>query len=80
MAICFRTGLGRWCIEIGPAIPLQLDGVDRSVDDVSLDVNRALETAILRDPANWFWVHRKWKPASKIQKNRAPESESRTDP
>jgi Kdo2-lipid IVA lauroyltransferase/acyltransferase len=73
MAICFRTGLGRWCIEIGPAIPLQIDGEERSVDDISLDVNKALEVAILRDPANWFWVHRKWKPASKIQKQRATE-------
>ena len=25
------------------------------------DVNRAFEAAILRDPANWFWVHRRWK-------------------
>ena len=26
------------------------------------DVNRAYETATLRDPANWFWVHNRWKP------------------
>jgi len=25
------------------------------------DVNRALEAAVRRDPANWFWVHRRWK-------------------
>ena len=26
-----------------------------------LDVNRAFEAAIRRDPANWFWVHNRWK-------------------
>jgi KDO2-lipid IV(A) lauroyltransferase len=24
-------------------------------------VNRAYEKAIRRDPANWFWVHDRWK-------------------
>jgi KDO2-lipid IV(A) lauroyltransferase len=27
-----------------------------------LDVNRAFEDAVRRDPANWFWVHNRWKP------------------
>ena len=36
------------------------------------DVNRAFEAAVRRDPANWFWVHRRWKKdASKVQ---SPES------
>jgi hypothetical protein len=26
-----------------------------------LDVNRAFEAAVRRDPANWFWVHNRWK-------------------
>ena len=25
------------------------------------DVNRSFEAAVRRDPANWFWVHRRWK-------------------
>jgi lauroyl/myristoyl acyltransferase len=25
------------------------------------EVNLALEAAVRRDPANWFWVHRRWK-------------------
>ena len=25
------------------------------------DVNAAFEAAIRRDPANWFWVHNRWK-------------------
>jgi lauroyl/myristoyl acyltransferase len=28
------------------------------------DVNRAFEAAVRRDPANWFWVHKRWKPDS----------------
>jgi lauroyl/myristoyl acyltransferase len=31
------------------------------VADIMRDVNRAFENAVRRDPANWFWVHRKWK-------------------
>ena len=25
------------------------------------DVNRVFEAAVRRDPANWFWVHNRWK-------------------
>jgi len=25
------------------------------------EVNRAFEQAVRRDPANWFWVHNRWK-------------------
>ena len=62
-AICFRTGLGRWRIELGDEIPTRdADDRPRPVEAIMLDVNRAFEQAIRRDPANWFWVHRRWKP------------------
>ncbi len=67
-AMCYRIGLARWEIEIGKAIPTHHNGARRPVDDITLDMNRALEQAIRRDPANWFWVHRRWKPASRFQK------------
>jgi KDO2-lipid IV(A) lauroyltransferase len=35
------------------------------------DVNLAFEAAVRRDPANWFWVHNRWK-ASK-RKIKDPE-------
>ena len=60
-AICFRTGLARWRVEIGDEIPTHQSGERRAVEDIMLDVNRAFELAIRRDPANWFWVHRRWK-------------------
>lgn len=60
-AICFRTSLGRWRIEISDEIPTHAGEERRSVQEIMTDVNLAFETAIRRDPANWFWVHRRWK-------------------
>ena len=60
-AICYRTGLAKWRIDCGKSIPTRINGVPRSSEDIMLDMNRELETAIRRDPANWFWVHRRWK-------------------
>lgn len=71
-AICFRTGLGRWRIEVGSLIPTRHpDGTPRDVVEITKDTNAVLEAAIRRDPANWFWVHRRWKPQSKYQATRA---------
>jgi KDO2-lipid IV(A) lauroyltransferase len=58
---CFRLGPGRWRVEVGPAIPLQEDGQARSLEAIMRDVNAAMEAAVRRDPANWFWVHNRWK-------------------
>jgi KDO2-lipid IV(A) lauroyltransferase len=59
--ICYRVGLARWRIEQGPEIPTQEEGKTRSTYDIMRDVNRAFEAAVRRDPANWFWVHNRWK-------------------
>lgn len=61
-AICYRVALARWRIEVGTPIPTRhADGSRRDPAQVMSDVNAAFETAVLRDPANWFWVHRRWK-------------------
>ena len=60
--ICYRVGLAKWRIEAGDEIPTKIDGVARSSADIMRDVNAAYEAAIRRDPANWFWVHNRWKP------------------
>jgi lauroyl/myristoyl acyltransferase len=62
--ICYRIGLARWRIEGGPEIPTRENGQPRSTAAIMLDVNRAFETAVRRDPANWFWVHNRWKQAN----------------
>ncbi len=77
-AICFRTRLGYWRIEVGDAIPTHLDGRPRSVADIMQDVNTAFEEAVRRDPANWFWVHNRWKPGRKPVA--ASEPEPQTEP
>src|SRR5260221_252730 len=61
-SICYRVGLARWRIEAGAEIPVHENGQPRSTRAIMLDVNRAFEAAIRRDPANWFWVHNRWKP------------------
>ena len=61
-AICYRTALARWRIDFGEEIPTQDNGEPRSTESIMLDINRAFEAAIRRDPANWFWVHKRWKP------------------
>lgn len=60
-AICYRVGLGQWQIELSDEIPTHEDGHPRSVEEITRDINRAFETAVLRDPPNWFWVHNRWK-------------------
>jgi KDO2-lipid IV(A) lauroyltransferase len=67
-SICYRTGLAHWEIEAGDEIPTRVNGVARSTTEIMRDVNRAFEIAVRRDPANWFWVHRRWKlPKTKIE-------------
>ncbi len=60
-AICYRTAPGRWRIEVGDEIPTHINGQPRSTEDMARDINHAFEAAIRRDPANWFWVHNRWK-------------------
>src|SRR6185295_12414381 len=61
-AICHRLGLARWRIEIGDETPTVVNDHPRPVSEIMRDVNLAFETAVRRDPANWFWVHNRWKP------------------
>ena len=73
MAICYRTDLARWRIEVGPVIPTHDEhGQERSLEDITLEIHRQYEIAVRRDPANWFWVHRRWKPPSANQRTQGP--------
>ena len=60
-AIIYRVSLGRWRAEVGDEIPTRVDGKPRASREIALDMNRAFEKAVRRDPANWFWVHQRWK-------------------
>ena len=61
-AICYRVGLAQWRIEVGDEILTRENGGPRPTEAITRDMNRAFEAAVRRDPANWFWVHRRWKP------------------
>ena len=65
--ICYRVELGKWRIEVGEEIPVLERGEPRSNAAIMADVNRAFEAAVRRDPANWFWVHNRWKPARPLR-------------
>ncbi len=60
-AVCYRVALAKWRLELGEKIPTRENGKPRPSAEIMRDVNRALEDAVRRDPANWFWVHRRWK-------------------
>jgi KDO2-lipid IV(A) lauroyltransferase len=72
--ICYRTAPGRWRIEVGEEIPTHANGQPRPPEDMARDMNRAYEAAIRRDPANWFWVHNRWK-EGKWRKQKAGEEQ-----
>jgi len=74
-AFCYRVALGRWRIEVGEPIPTRsTTGQPRSIEEITLDLNRAFETAVRQDPANWFWVHRRWKPRGKSGPDPSPKA------
>ena len=74
-AICYRTALARWKIEVGDSITVREGREARSVEAITADINRAFEVAVLRDPANWFWVHNRWK-TPKIKQSRTGSREA----
>lgn len=74
VAICYRVGLARWRVEVSPFIPTHHEGKPRSVEDIMLEVNQEYERAIRRDPANWFWVHNRWKDMKSNRWHRQPPS------
>jgi KDO2-lipid IV(A) lauroyltransferase len=59
--ICYRIAPAKWRLEFGEKISTHENGQPRSSEEIIRDVNHALEIAVRRDPANWFWVHRRWK-------------------
>jgi KDO2-lipid IV(A) lauroyltransferase len=60
-AFCYRVALAQWRVEVDQKIETHENGHPRSSEDIMRDVNRSFEAAVRRDPANWFWVHRRWK-------------------
>ena len=53
---------GKYAVEIEPAIPIPKTGSlkDRIFRSTAL-FNRSIERQILRDPSQWYWIHRRFK-------------------
>lgn len=68
--ICYRTRLAAWHIRCGTPIPThRLDGSPRTPAEITAEIQAVYESAIREDPANWFWVHRRWR----LPRNSTPE-------
>lgn len=69
---CYRTRLAHWRLEFSEPIATHLpDGTARTTAEIMTEINQRLEQSVRRDPANWFWVHRRWKPPSAFQRQSA---------
>jgi lipopolysaccharide heptosyltransferase II len=53
----YTQGFARWRVVISPEIPWSAD----KPEQLTLDINKALEKQIRVSPADWFWVHNRWK-------------------
>ena len=53
----YTAGFARWRLVAGPEIPYDPE----KPDQLTYDINRALEAEIRASPADWFWVHNRWK-------------------
>jgi ADP-heptose:LPS heptosyltransferase/lauroyl/myristoyl acyltransferase len=53
----YTSGFARWRLVAGPEIPYDPE----KPDQLTYDINRALEAEIRASPADWFWVHNRWK-------------------
>jgi KDO2-lipid IV(A) lauroyltransferase len=78
--ICYRVGLAQWRIEAGAEIPTHENGQARTTMSIMSDINRAFEVAVRRDPANWFWVHNRWKALGKPVKRKPASRAAEQDP
>lgn len=53
------VGPARWRLRAGPPLPGAAEGL--SVEQSTAAMNQALEEVVRRSPADWFWVHDRWK-------------------
>jgi len=56
-AAIYTTGFARWRVVLSPEVPWSASNPEQ----LTLDINKALEKQIRVSPADWFWVHNRWK-------------------
>jgi lipopolysaccharide heptosyltransferase II len=53
----FTEGFAKWRVVVSEEVPWTAGNHDQ----LTLDINKALEKQIRTSPADWFWVHNRWK-------------------
>ena len=56
-AAIYTTGFARWRVVLSPEVPWSAE----KPEQLTLDINKALEKQIRVSPTDWFWVHNRWK-------------------
>lgn len=56
-ATVHTIGPARWALRLNPPTPTE----NRSVAEITYDLNCQLAKEIEESPAEWFWVHNRWK-------------------
>jgi heptosyltransferase II len=56
-AAIFTSGFARWRVVYQEEIPYDRNNPEQ----LTADINAALEGQIRQSPADWFWVHNRWK-------------------
>ncbi|HVF65671.1 MAG TPA: 4'-phosphopantetheinyl transferase superfamily protein [Casimicrobiaceae bacterium] len=61
-AASWREADGTHVLRFEPALPLiELDDTDEAIRRNTRAYNQALERLVMRQPEQWWWVHRRWK-------------------
>lgn len=53
----YTTGIARWRVVVSPPIPR----ADATPEQMTARINQVLEGQVRESPADWFWVHERWK-------------------
>jgi len=56
-AAVYTIGVARWKAVFGPRI----EPLGETAEQITVRVNAAIERQIRMQPADWFWVHNRWK-------------------
>mgnify|MGYP002632375995 CR=1 FL=1 len=56
----YTDGFAHWRFVVGEEIPYSRDP-NTDTNALAASLNRTLEAQIRRSPADWFWVHNRWK-------------------
>jgi len=54
----YTTGFAKWRVVLSEEIPWD---TNTSAEQLTCDINNALEKQINESPADWFWVHNRWR-------------------